>query len=1295
MRNLEIRLDTSKRIESSENDVSFWYHCADLNADFVLIDGKLCRSHHDEDKDTDILADLVSEGILHDGARVVGLISLPDVRSVLLGLSSGQLVQVGSEELGDVEEVGYVECGLECLVMSPDLEIITLVTSELVVITMTRDYVPIQETKLLQNEFGEGKFVNVGWGKKETQFHGKAGKDSRVVKTELGHIMAGDDGIVRISWRGDGQMFCVSYILPETDQSPRRQLRVLDRSGNLFSVSEECVGLEWCLSWKPSGSVIACTVKKHDKSLVCFFEKNGLQHGEFCLKNLEVVNGLAWSCDSQVLSIWSDNKIQLWVRGNYHWYCKQEVVISGLVTQLAWDNENPTVMRFLSKGSSFKEIRTLKLDWVTNVSRGNDDSDLSMCGVIDGDKVLVTPFRELVVPPPAAAFEVHVGTQVQQVLFPMSNNMILGENLLARGSRDSNSMLVVTRDKVVLFSRGDGNNKSVDPYVSVTGSGGGGFVVKSTTYYSQGSLFAEELLDGVSNLIWVGDKLIGSSSHPVCVIHVMKECDGKLQLVTTLQCEDNVYSITPCPGGAIAQLVTGLLLQVILEGDEAKLLPMCVQFPALCSPVIWTTFGTLGLTNRFRLYLNREELANNVTSVTLHSHFLLATTLDHRLVSLPLEKLASNKVEWSSASNRRVERGSRLVCAVSKHSKTVLQMPRGNLEVIHPRSLSIKLVVDLLESRKYLDAFILARRQRMNLNVLVDHNITDFLSNCDKFVAQISPNPDHMNIFIADLLDENVCMTMYSSEYTDKQSQYLGKVSKVCCRIRDELVKQDVCKFNSSNLLPILGTLVRDGNRLEEALQRIKIIKEGGKKSLVDNALRFLTYMVDVNALFDVALGTYDFDLVLMVAEKSQKDPKEYLPFLNNFKQMDESFMKYSVDKHLKRYESALTNIAKCDNKFDLCMQLINDFKLYKSALELYDTKSNQYKQVCLHYAKYLESKRYHEEASMLYERSGNMDCAIGQAALALSWQRAGYLSRKAGWPVSRLSELYRDLSSKLETSGRGKDASVILKEWLQDPEEAVAVLCRSHQWEEALRIVRDSNRDDLVETNVKPALIERRDVLTDSIESVKKQLKAFVERLILVRRTRNFALQNDCDNDIEDDRNVDDADLFSETTSVGGASTIRSRSTLQTRTSSRSKSSKNRRKADRKLYSTKEGSMYEDIGIMAAVHELLCGVPAVKDEISKVIRSLADIGVLEKLKSLQEKFQFLLDQIDAAIPIVWHDDKEISDQEKFGPEATVEDIIRGGIPDICYKSPVHLLPVNLRYPPTIKKDETWKLVFL
>lgn len=37
------------------------------------------------------------------------------------------------------------------------------------------------------------------------------------------------------------------------------------------------------------------------------------------------------------------------------------------------------------------------------------------------------------------------------------------------------------------------------------------------------------------------------------------------------------------------------------------------------------------------------------------------------------------------------------------------------------------------------------------------------------------------------------------------------------------------------------------------------------------DALEYLLYLVDVNKLYDVALGMYDFDLVLMVAEKSQK----------------------------------------------------------------------------------------------------------------------------------------------------------------------------------------------------------------------------------------------------------------------------------------------------------------------------------------------------------------------------------------------------------------------------------------
>jgi elongator complex protein 1 len=38
-----------------------------------------------------------------------------------------------------------------------------------------------------------------------------------------------------------------------------------------------------------------------------------------------------------------------------------------------------------------------------------------------------------------------------------------------------------------------------------------------------------------------------------------------------------------------------------------------------------------------------------------------------------------------------------------------------------------------------------------------------------------------------------------------------------------------------------------------------------------ESALKYVCWLVDVDKLYDVALGMYDFDLVIMVAQKSQK----------------------------------------------------------------------------------------------------------------------------------------------------------------------------------------------------------------------------------------------------------------------------------------------------------------------------------------------------------------------------------------------------------------------------------------
>lgn len=49
---------------------------------------------------------------------------------------------------------------------------------------------------------------------------------------------------------------------------------------------------------------------------------------------------------------------------------------------------------------------------------------------------------------------------------------------------------------------------------------------------------------------------------------------------------------------------------------------------------------------------------------------------------------------------------------------------------------------------------------------------------------------------------------------------------------------------------------------------------EGPGAVSAEEALKYLLFLVNVNDLYEHSLGTYDFDLVLMVAEKSQKVPQ-------------------------------------------------------------------------------------------------------------------------------------------------------------------------------------------------------------------------------------------------------------------------------------------------------------------------------------------------------------------------------------------------------------------------------------
>uniref|UniRef100_A0A2K5VE95 IkappaB kinase complex-associated protein n=2 Tax=Cercopithecinae TaxID=9528 RepID=A0A2K5VE95_MACFA len=99
---------------------------------------------------------LVAEGFLpEDGSgRIVGVQDLLDQESVCVATASGDVI-VFSLSTQQLECVGSVASGISVMSWSPDQELVLLATGQQTLIMMTKDFEPIMEQQIHQDDFGE------------------------------------------------------------------------------------------------------------------------------------------------------------------------------------------------------------------------------------------------------------------------------------------------------------------------------------------------------------------------------------------------------------------------------------------------------------------------------------------------------------------------------------------------------------------------------------------------------------------------------------------------------------------------------------------------------------------------------------------------------------------------------------------------------------------------------------------------------------------------------------------------------------------------------------------------------------------------------------------------------------------------------------------------------------------------------------------------------------------------------------------------------------------------------------
>lgn len=490
------------------------------------------------------------------------------------------------------------------------------------------------------------------------------------------------------------------------------------------------------------------------------------------------------------------------------------------------------------------------------------------------------------------------------------------------------------------------------------------------------------------------------------IIHLCHLCESDeiLKKIDEIKISGCIGNLTSASQSTIVyQLTDGSVHSLAIIDDKFEEPILLYDLNVLCEKLeaiqLNGTVKIIALKNQQSLYINDKKLASGVSSFNVTDSFVLFTTLDQ----LKFIRLDNDQI----INERRMERGGELVVTVPKESRTVLQMPRGNLEAIQPRVLSLCIIGEMLDECEYSKAFDLLRKERINLNLLIDHDPVKFLDNLDHFVENIA-DIHWLNLFLSDIKDEDVTVTMYSSNYLQRHSLNStcfngNKIQMVSERMCEVLMSKGLDRY----LLPIVTTHVKRNN-LEEVLQIIwdvKKLETHPKATLIESAvkaqdaLKYLLYLVNINELYDVALGMYDFQLVLFVAEKSEKDPKEYIPFLNELNSFEENYRKYKIDHHLKRFGKALEHIAKCGvEKLEECLNLIATHGLHSKALQLFKRDHECYQQIVSQFADHLRSKGQIFDACLMYERAEDYKQALLSAKHILDWKKCVSLAKKLNY---------------------------------------------------------------------------------------------------------------------------------------------------------------------------------------------------------------------------------------------------------------------------------------------------------
>ena len=377
--------------------------------------------------------------------------------------------------------------------------------------------------------------------------------------------------------------------------------------------------------------------------------------------------------------------------------------------------------------------------------------------------------------------------------------------------------------------------------------------------------------------------------------------------------------------------------------------------------------------------------------------------------------------------------------------------------------------------------------------------------------------------------------------------------------------------------------------------------------SVADSALQHLIFLVKADTLYDVALGMYDFPLVLMVAQYAQKDPREYLPFLRDLQSDPKPLQRFKIDEILGRKVGALGwLVAGGEDYWARSQQYIVQHGLYINARELFQTDAEKLKWVLEAHARVLTEPNP-SEAGILFRLAGLLHESMDCFSTSGDWKRVMELASRLDKPCEEIVEIAKGLAERLFDQRRYADAAELMYLYGKDTNEAIRLFCRAWEWDAAIRI--GASDSVLLESSKTASRVILEDV--DDLETTWARNLGRLGR-IRAEKLRRMVF-------VEDESVGDNIDMFSDTSSMVTRSVV---STTSLTSSNRTwKTSKQKRKQDRKKSLAKQGSIYEEDGLVNTLRKHVDRIKRMKKDVRGVLEVLIRVGEWELAKTVQNAF--------------------------------------------------------------------------